>query len=80
MMHDKIYNYKNTRLKLQKTNAAIWLNEICKTVQLMPKYFSIKINGNNTQNNLHRASVKHLNCKLYYQQLHLKYLCNLARY
>jgi hypothetical protein len=24
--------------------------------------------------------VKHLNCKLYYQQLHLKYLCNLARY
>jgi hypothetical protein len=24
--------------------------------------------------------VKHPNCKLYYQQLHLKYLCNLARY
>ena len=24
--------------------------------------------------------VKHLICKLYYQQLHLKYLCNLARY
>jgi len=24
--------------------------------------------------------VKHLNCKLYYQQLHLRYLCNLARY
>jgi len=24
--------------------------------------------------------VNHLNCKLYYQQLHLKYLCNLARY
>jgi len=24
--------------------------------------------------------VKHLNCKLYYQQLHLKYLCNLARH
>ena len=45
-MHDKIYNYKKTRLKLQKTNAAIWLNKICKTVQLMPKYFSIKINGN----------------------------------
>jgi len=30
--------------------------------------------------NLHKAYVKHLNCKLYYQQLHLKYLCNLARY
>jgi hypothetical protein len=24
--------------------------------------------------------MKHLNCKLYYQQLHLKYLCNLAWY
>jgi hypothetical protein len=24
--------------------------------------------------------VKHLNCKLHYQQLHLKYWCNLARY
>ena len=24
--------------------------------------------------------VKHLNCKLFYKQLHLKYLCNLARY
>jgi len=25
-------------------------------------------------------NVKHLNYKFYYQQLHLKYLCNLARY
>jgi hypothetical protein len=24
--------------------------------------------------------VKHLNCKLYYRQMHLKYLCNLANY
>ena len=30
--------------------------------------------------NLHKTYVKHLICKLYYQQLHLKYLCNLARY
>jgi hypothetical protein len=30
--------------------------------------------------NLHKTYVKHLNCKLYYQQLHLKYLCKLARY
>ena len=30
--------------------------------------------------NLHKTYLKHLNCKLYYQQLHLKYLCNLARY
>jgi hypothetical protein len=27
-----------------------------------------------------KTYVKHLNCKLYYQQLHLKYLCNLTRY
>jgi hypothetical protein len=30
--------------------------------------------------NLHKTYVKHLNCKLYYRQLHLKYWCNLARY
>ena len=30
--------------------------------------------------NLHKTCVKHLNCKLYYRQLHLKYWCNLARY
>ena len=28
----------------------------------------------------HKTYVKHLNWKLYYQQLHLKYMCNLARY
>jgi len=27
-----------------------------------------------------KNSVEHLNCKLYYQQLHWKHLCNLARY
>ena len=47
----KICNsYKNTRLKLLKTNAGVWFNKICKTKQLTPKYFSIKINGNNRQN------------------------------
>jgi hypothetical protein len=30
--------------------------------------------------NLNNTHLKHLNCKLYYQQLHLKYWCNLARY
>jgi hypothetical protein len=28
-------NYKNTRLQLLKTNAAIWYNKICKTKQLV---------------------------------------------
>jgi len=30
--------------------------------------------------NLHKTSVKHRNCKLCYQQLHLKHFCNLASY
>jgi hypothetical protein len=30
--------------------------------------------------NWHKTYIKHINCKLYYQQLHLKYLCNLATY
>ena len=33
----------------------------------------------NTIYNLHKTYVKHLHYKLYYQQLHLKFLCNLAR-
>jgi len=37
---------QNTRLKLLKKNSAIWFNQICKTKQLAPKYFNIKINGN----------------------------------
>jgi len=30
--------------------------------------------------NWHKTDVKHLNCKLYYRQQHLNYLCNLASY
>jgi hypothetical protein len=37
--------YKNTKLKLLKTNAAIWFNKICRDRQLKPNYISIKING-----------------------------------
>ena len=29
---------------------------------------------------VYKTDVKHLNCKLCYRQLHLKYWCNLARY
>ena len=29
---------------------------------------------------VYKTYVKHLNCKLYYRQLRLKYRCNLARY
>jgi len=42
----KICNsYKNTKLKLLKTNAVIWFNKIYKTKQMTPNYFSIKFDG-----------------------------------
>jgi len=40
-------NYTNTKLKLPKTNAAIWFNKECKTKQVTSKYINIKVNGNN---------------------------------
>ena len=42
-------NYKNTRLKLLKANAAIWFNKMCKVKQLKPNYINIKINGHKPQ-------------------------------
>jgi len=38
-------NYKNTKLKLLKTNAAIWFNKMFKIKHLNPNYINIKING-----------------------------------
>ena len=45
-----MYNiYKETKLKLQKKNVAIWFNTICKAKQLAPKYIHIKVKGKNIQ-------------------------------
>ena len=41
--------YKNTKLKLLKTNAAIWFNKICRDRQLQPRYINIKIKGRKQQ-------------------------------
>ena len=41
-------NYKNTKLKLLKTNAAVWFNKTCKIKPLKPNYINIKINGQKT--------------------------------
>jgi hypothetical protein len=38
-------SYKNTRLKLLKTNVAIWFNNMCKMKLLKQNYINIKING-----------------------------------
>ena len=43
------YRYKNTKLKLLKTNAAIWYNKMCITKQIKPNYINIKINGRSQQ-------------------------------
>jgi hypothetical protein len=42
----QIHQYKNTKTKVYKTNAAIWYNKTCRPKQLTPKYISIKVNGN----------------------------------
>jgi hypothetical protein len=41
--------YKNTKLKLLKTNAAIWFNKMCRIKQLQPNYINIRIHGNKLQ-------------------------------
>jgi len=40
-----IYEYKNIRRKLYKTNAAIWFNKTCRLKEIKPNYIGIRING-----------------------------------
>ena len=42
-----IHQYKNNKLKLHKTNAAIWYIKSCRMKGLTLKYISIKVSGNN---------------------------------
>jgi len=65
---------------------SIW-TETCRGNFFKCVIVSMSWNKGNNRNNMHDATiqikkthVKHLNYKLYYQQLHLKYWCNLARY
>jgi len=44
-----VYNYKNIKRKLYKTNAAIWYNKICRQKQLTPSYINIRIKDKNQQ-------------------------------
>ena len=52
----------------------------CRAGPLCSKDFIITIFQRLNYKNLHKTYVKHLNCKLYYWQQHMKYWCNLARY
>jgi len=49
-------SYKNTRLKLQKTNSTIWFNKLCKIRHLKPSYINIKINGKKSQDKKNTAN------------------------
>jgi len=44
-----IFKYKKIKIKLYKTNAAIWFNKTCRIKQLTPNYIKIRIKGNNTR-------------------------------
>jgi hypothetical protein len=41
--------YKDTGLKLLKTNAALWFNKMCRIKCLKPDYINIKTNGKKPQ-------------------------------
>src|SRR5215475_9541 len=45
----EIDQYKNTKRKLYRTNAAIWYNKTCRQKKLTPSYINIRINGKNQQ-------------------------------
>jgi len=42
-------NFKNTKCKLLRTNAAIWFNKMCRIRQIKPNYINIRINGHKQQ-------------------------------
>jgi hypothetical protein len=45
-----IYNYKNIKRKLYRTNAVIWYNKTCRHKHLTPLYVNIRIKGKNPKN------------------------------
>ena len=42
-------NYKNTKLKLLKTDKAIWFNKMCNVKQLKPNYINVNISAQKSQ-------------------------------
>jgi hypothetical protein len=60
------------KLKLLKSNAAIWNNKIYKAKQLTPKYIDIRVNENNKQSkkNTKLAAIK------YSLNQEIKFLCS----
>jgi len=44
-----VYQYKNTKIKLYKNNAAIWYNKTCRARQITLTYANIKMKGTNSR-------------------------------
>jgi hypothetical protein len=57
------YQYRNSKEKLYKTNAAVWCNKLCREKQLTPNYITIKVNDKNSQcqKTIKGATQYHLN-------------------
>jgi hypothetical protein len=51
-------SFKNTKLKLLKTNAAVWFNKMCKIKHLKSNYVNIKINGKKSQDKCNFSKLK----------------------
>jgi len=45
-------SYKNTKLKLLKTNEATWSNKTCKIKHMKTNYINIKVSGNKSQDKI----------------------------
>ena len=43
----QLYQYKNTKIKLCKSNASFWYNKTRRIKQLISAYVNIRVNGNN---------------------------------
>ena len=60
----RVYQYKNTKIKLYKNNAAIWYNKTCRTRQLTPTYAKININEGIIMEHVYFYRIKELCIKL----------------
>jgi CO dehydrogenase/acetyl-CoA synthase beta subunit len=59
----RVYQDKNTKIKLYKNNAAIWYNETCMTRQITPTYANINVKGKNSRCHLilfYQCKIAHL--------------------
>jgi outer membrane receptor for ferrienterochelin and colicin len=63
-----VYQYKNIKEKLHRTNEATWNNKLCQQLQLTLKYIPIKVNEHNRQsrNTLKTAIKYRINQELKY--------------